>query len=128
MQLSDTSLLVSLDLVKSHINVVAAFHTFFANLATKSGAEKKCVLQRACQRFTIWMSLCDFAQSIDFMGNLSDDKLPPLDVLLVLYSYMLHPLSFFEDAVRLHWKLLLLKRFPLQEMVWIYFWFSRIRF
>jgi len=104
------------DDVAAYIGALAVFRALPGQISNSGGQLSPSLARAAYDRFFIFLSKY-LSGSIDENGNLIRDKLPPLDVLLVLHCYILYPLPFFEDSYRLYPQLLKLKRFPLREMI-----------
>lgn len=74
-------------------------------------------LERAVYRFELWvtkmMDVIAAEEALDrgaeveqVDGKLDYDRIPPLDVILIWHTYMLNPLDYHEDCLRMHLGLL----------------------
>ena|ERR1700761_7515156 len=117
--------------VDRHLSVMAAFHKLH-HLNDEGGVrvhattrlpvptlKQMAFLTKAQQRFKLWLSLVIdvHARHTGEVIPLQDHELPPLDVLLVLHSYMLAPHKFSEDCSRLYPQLASIGKFPFEQTV-----------
>lgn len=115
----------------AHLRLLGAFESYFAVLSkdhvrfnattgyplpTLAGGV---AFRRSVHRLKLWIT--NVLRPKHLSNGLNDEfplsELPPLDVLMMLHAYMLHPHRFYEDTLRVYPELALVKRFPLHQVV-----------
>ncbi|QRW13177.1 ATP-dependent RNA helicase DOB1 [Ceratobasidium sp. AG-Ba] len=71
-------------------------------------------LERARERFYLWVAKVINARPE--RSGLWHEEIPPLDVLLIWHAYLLNPIQYHEDVVRMHPILDKLSEFPLYKI------------
>ncbi|KAJ7221533.1 hypothetical protein GGX14DRAFT_670058 [Mycena pura] len=120
---------VSVDKVKAHLKVMTMFHKL--HLAVDEGGvqvdadtnlpiatqAQEVFLVKAVERFTLWLEhvVKTACRTAGQKAPLTSNEMPPLDVLMILHSFMLSPWNFFEDCVREYPFLASIGLFPLQH-------------
>lgn len=105
--------------LQAHLRLLGAFHALKDDVRTQKGVLDlhlepdqlwAIFLERAVHRFELWVSRMidvlareeDGAGQMRGTGRLEPDWVPPLDVIMVWHTYMLNPLDYFEDCLRMH--------------------------
>ncbi|KAG9004277.1 hypothetical protein FRB94_002497 [Tulasnella sp. JGI-2019a] len=122
--------------LEAHLILLGAFHRLREGVRTQKGWVDvetprlspdelwAIFLERAVYRFEMWATKMMDALNTEEMdtgtaqadGRLDPDRVPPLDVILVWHTYMLNPLDYHEDCLRLHPGLLGIGSFPLLQL------------
>jgi hypothetical protein len=115
--------LVGLADLQCHLDLLAVFHKLHHDVdaagvvvdpSTKvpiMSAAQELFLARAQHRFDLWTTSI-LERPERETGPLRPDELPPVDVLLLLHVYMLNPIAYREDVVRVYPCLALMGSFP----------------
>ncbi|KAG8877251.1 hypothetical protein FRB97_003552 [Tulasnella sp. 331] len=111
--------------LEAHLLLLGAFHRLREEVRTQKGTIDRDLppfspddlwavfLQRAVYRFQLWVTQMQDViaaeealesgtgtETVD--GKLDYDRVPPLDVILIWHTYMLNPLDYHEDCLRMH--------------------------
>ncbi|PVG00357.1 hypothetical protein CPB86DRAFT_782691 [Serendipita vermifera] len=99
----DTAPVVTVEDLQAHLRILGAFahlkqNVYEMNGSSQTGEDEAWVIyvNRAVHRFNSFMG----AEWPNGFPGWREETTPPLDVLMVLHSYMLNPLTFYEDSVR----------------------------
>lgn len=96
--------------IHSHIRLMRAIHQLQVNIQpgavpfdSQSGAPLPSdamilFLDRAVQRFGVWVNAQQDVNPGTSPFSLSQERVPPLDVLMIWHAYMLSPVAYNEDA------------------------------
>ena len=118
--LKKRSPLTTIDNVKAHLKLSGAFLKLLEPLGpseplvTPSG-QLHIFLSRAVHRLALYLD--NVLGPVTDTQSLERKALPPLDVALVLHSYVLSPHRFFEDSIIRFPQLSAAKEFPVIELV-----------
>ncbi|KAG8953977.1 hypothetical protein FRC04_000961 [Tulasnella sp. 424] len=120
--------------LKAHLVILRAFHRLRQHVysatrkATPSSSDAalqqawEVFLARAVWRFELWLKHVVARPTRDSMYAgpvntwLNLHEVPPIDVVMVWHSYLLHPRTYFEDGLRYNTGLLSRGSFPLHEI------------
>lgn len=100
--------LVSLLEIQAHLAYLGAFAQLKAQVKSQSGPDIRhspdelwaIYVARAVDRFALWMDQMLSKRGGSELRELTENEIPPLDVLMAWYTYMLNPRVYFEDGLR----------------------------
>lgn len=115
--------------VLAHLDLISVFHKVhhaiqdggvvvdpLSDLPVISAAQML-FLARAQHRFDLWIEKVLQRPGRDTNNSLLPEEIPPVDVLMLLHSYMLRPLHYREDLIRVYPCLGGVGAFPLRAVV-----------
>jgi hypothetical protein len=103
----------------SHLLTLSKGHVRFIEGVPRPTREGKLLFRRSVHRLKLWIVHVLRPKFMLYGSNqgLTDSEIPPLDVLVMLHGYMLHPRAFYEDTIRIHPELAVLNGFPFSQVV-----------
>ncbi|PVG00356.1 hypothetical protein CPB86DRAFT_222091 [Serendipita vermifera] len=98
-----TQPIVTVEDLQAHLRVLGAFSKLKEDVHHMNGASQKekdqawvVYVSRAVHRFNTFMG----AEWEGGFPGWTEENTPPLDVLMVLHSYLLNPFAYYEDSIR----------------------------
>lgn len=91
------------DLIKAHLRFYTAIRALLSaegTITSSPNPNHRALITLSVARFYVWLKRVLAGRKLDPPQSLSAEELPPLDVLLVLYAYMLCPHHLHQDSLQ----------------------------